>query len=431
MPSQPYELVYDCIMKKLLVIGYVWPEPNSSAAGSRMLQLLQSFQADDYAVTYASPAQPSQHAIDFAAANITPVNIELNSTSFDDFVFNLAPSVVMFDRFMMEEQFAWRVEKCCPQALRVLDTEDLHCLRLARQVLAKGNSNVIQHVSKESLFSDYAKREVAAILRCDLSLMISEYEMDILINTFNVPAHILAYVPFMLNLPDITAEQIVVPFSERKNFVSIGNFRHDPNWDAVLMLKQHIWPLIRKALPNVQLHIYGAYPPKKVTQLNNEKQGFLVKGWCEDASEILQHGRILLAPLRFGAGLKGKMLDAAQCGLPAVTTSIGAEGLYADRKSQGVLETSIATDDFNEFAQLAIDLYENEERWNTLQKNGPAWLEQRFSKPTYEVEFLIKLNDIISQLKEHRLNNFTGSMLLHHSMKSTQYMAQWIEAKNS
>ncbi|MFT6154647.1 MAG: glycosyltransferase involved in cell wall biosynthesis [Crocinitomicaceae bacterium] len=416
-------------MKKLLVIGYVWPEPNSSAAGSRMLQLIQSFQMDGYVVTFSSPAKASEHAIDFEAANIEPVTIELNSTRFDDFIINLSPNVVLFDRFMMEEQFAWRVEKYCPLAIRVLDTEDLHCLRFARQTLAKGNSNVIQKVPKESLFSEYAKREVAAILRCDLNIMISEYEIDLLISTFNVPSHILAYVPFMLDIPsgNITA----LGLSEREHFVSIGNFRHEPNWDAVLILKQHIWPLIRKELPKAQLHIYGAYPPKKATQLHNEKQGFLVKGWCENAFEVLRQGRVLLAPLRFGAGLKGKMLDAAQCGLPAVTTSIGAEGLYADKKNLGTLETCLAIDDLTKFAQHAINLYENEELWHRLQANGPAWLRQRFSKKNHEAEFLVTLNNVINKLDDHRLNNFTGSMLLHHSMKSTQYMAQWIEAKNN
>ncbi|MFT6974189.1 MAG: glycosyltransferase involved in cell wall biosynthesis [Bermanella sp.] len=233
----------------------------------------------------------------------------------------------------------------------------------------------------------------------------------------------------MLDIPsgNITA----LGLSEREHFVSIGNFRHEPNWDAVLILKQHIWPLIRKELPKAQLHIYGAYPPKKATQLHNEKQGFLVKGWCENAFEVLRQGRVLLAPLRFGAGLKGKMLDAAQCGLPAVTTSIGAEGLYADKKNLGTLETCLAIDDLTKFAQHAINLYENEELWHRLQANGPAWLRQRFSKKNHEAEFLVTLNNVINKLDDHRLNNFTGSMLLHHSMKSTQYMAQWIEAKNN
>jgi glycosyltransferase involved in cell wall biosynthesis len=414
-------------MKKLLIIGYVWPEPNSSAAGSRMLQLIKCFQSDDYQVTYASPAQASEHTIDFESYGITPANIELNNASFDDFIQTLSPQAVMFDRYMMEEQFAWRVEKFCPNAIRLLDTEDLHCLRFARQVLAKGNSEIVQEVPIGQLFSDHAKREIAAILRCDLSIMISQHEMDLLISTFNVPAHILAYIPFMIK-PDLNKS--FLPFSQRHHFISIGNFRHEPNWDAVLNLKQHIWPIIRKKLPKAQMHIYGAYPPKKATQLHNEKQGFLVKGWCEDAFEILDHGRVLLAPLRFGAGLKGKLIDAALCGLPAITTSIGAEGLYESQALTGKLDTCFSVNEFEEFAMQAIELYNDETSWTQLQSNMADWISTRFCQQKYSDSLIQSLHYIIEHLDQHRLNNFTGAMMRHHSMKSTQYMAQWIEAKN-
>ncbi len=420
---------YNCRMKnstakKLLVIGYVWPEPNSSAAGSRMLQLLSCLQQDGYQITYASPAQDSDHAVDLPALNITPVRIEVNNSSFDDFISTLQPDAVMFDRFMMEEQFAWRVEKFCPQAIRLLDTEDLHCLRLARQQLAKANPQaVISQVNDEYLYSDTAKREIAAILRCDLTLMISEVEMDILLQRFNVPPHILAYVPFMLDEP---LDQTLPDFSQRQHFVSIGNFRHEPNWNAVLCLKQEIWPRIRKKLPKAQLHIYGAYPPKKATQLHNEKQGFLVKGWVEDAQQMLTQSRILLAPLRFGAGLKGKFLDAAQCQLPSVTTSIGCEGLFGTLQNK----TLLSSDDFDEFANMAVALYEDEAKWLALQENCADFIRKRFNKKEHSEKLTRQLSNISENLHKHRLNNFSGAMLRHHSLKSTQYMAQWIEAKN-
>lgn len=420
-------------MKTLLIIGYVWPEPNSSAAGARMLQLIRCFQADNYHITYASPAAPSEHAIDYTAFNITTKSIELNSASFDNFITELNPLAVMFDRFMMEEQFAWRVEKFVPNAIRLLDTEDLHCLRHARQALAKQNKEAIfQNVTPTDLASDLAKREIAAILRCDLTYMISEHEINILKDLFHVPEHILSYVPFLLNEKQLDESQLSyqLNFEQRQHFVSIGNFRHEPNWDAVLTLKQYIWPLIRKQLPNAQLHVYGAYPPKKATQLHNEKQGFFVKGWCEDAFEVLKNAKVLLAPLRFGAGLKGKMVDAARCGLPAITTSIGAEGLYKEQKNTGELETCISTDNFTEFAQQAAELYQNKILWNKIQKNGAPWLTMRFSENHYQAKMLNQLNTAIEHLNKHRLKNFTGAMLRHHSMKSTQYMSQWIEAKN-
>ena len=410
-------------MKTLLIIGYVWPEPNSSAAGARMLQLIECFQQDGYRIEYASPAAPSEHAIDYQAVGITTANIELNNSSFDEYLTQLNPDAVMFDRFMMEEQFGWRVEKHCPQALRILDSEDLHCLRFARQALAKNNHHVIKEVPNSALFSDHAKREIAAIYRCDLTLTISQYEMDLLQNTFNVPASILQYVPFMLKDVQVNTD---LSFHTRQHFVSIGNFRHEPNWDAVLQLKQHIWPLIRKQLPQAQLHIFGAYPPKKATQLHNEKQGFLIKGWCEDAFKELSQARVLLAPLRFGAGLKGKMLDAAQCGLPAVTTSIGAEGLF---EHEG-LTTAHVSDNFDEFASYAVDLYNNEHSWLSLQNQCESFLNTGFAWEIYSAQLIERLHDIKNNLETHRLNNFTGSMLRHHTMKSTQYMAQWIEAKN-
>ena len=408
-------------MKKLLVIGYVWPEPNSSAAGARMLQLLDSFAQQGYAITYASPAQASPHAVDLAELNIDAVEIELNNQSFDEFIQTLEPNAVLFDRFMMEEQFAWRVEKHCPNALRILDTEDLHCLRYARQALAKKNpQQVIRDVPVTDLLSEHAIREVAAILRCDLSLMISEVEMDILMNTFNVPKRQLHYIPFMLKNFAVND----TPFAQRDHFVSIGNFRHEPNWDAVLNLKTQIWPLIRKQLPKAQLHVYGAYPPKKATQLHNEQQGFYVKGWVDDAHQMLCTAKVLQAPLRFGAGLKGKFIDAAQAGLPSVTTSIGSEGLPMDTPTLSV------SDGITEQARMAVDLYQDENLWQNRHNNCSEFLQSGFAFDKYHTEFAHTLAKLTDTLAQHRQLNFTGTMLRHHSMKATQYMSQWIEAKN-
>ncbi len=411
-------------MKKLLVIGYVWPEPKSSAAGSRMMQLIEAFQSRGTHITYASPAEPSPHAVDLPAQGIVVENIALNCSSFDQFVSTLNPDVVLFDRFMMEEQFGWRVEKFCPQAVRILDTEDLHSLRHARHQALKQQTQC----THEHLFSDIAQREIAAILRSDLTLMISEYEMSLLQDTFKVDPSLLHYCPFMLNPQQSTTFIDSNPtreFERRQHFVSIGNFRHEPNWDAVRYLKTAIWPGIRKVLPQAQCHIYGGYPPKKATQLHNDQQGFLVKGWAEDAHDVLFTSRVLLAPLRFGAGLKGKLIDAALTGTPAVTTSIGAEGMYGEL-TPPVCIANAAED----FIHEAVNLYENAQHWQSLHQACEAVIPTRFNGPVLQKLLLERVDDVLQTLTQHRLNNFTGAMLRHHSMKSTQYMAQWIEAKN-
>lgn len=412
-------------MKKLLVIGYVWPEPASSAAGSRMMQLVEIFHQHQYQVSYASPAQVTDHMVNLESLGIDKVSIELNNSSFDEFVKKLNPDVVLFDRFMMEEQFSWRVEKQCPSAIRILETVDLHCLRYARQQAVKKGKDASKSENLDFI-NDIALREVASILRCDLSLLISEYEIEILKEIYHVDEDLLLYLPFMYDAIDRDdALQAWPSYSERQHFVTIGNFRHEPNWDSVLYLKNEVWPLIRAKLKNAELHIYGSYPPKKAQQLHNPKQGFYVKGWAEDAITSLSQYRVCLSPLRFGAGMKGKLADAMLSGTPSVTTSIGAESMHADFDWPGII-----ADDPVSITGAAIDLYTDQEQWQLCQSNGIFIINSVFNKEKYALKFYQRLLDTIEALQDKRHKNFTGMMLQHHTMKSAMYMSQWIEAKN-
>ncbi|WP_246119251.1 glycosyltransferase [Aliikangiella coralliicola] len=399
------------------MIGYVWPEPKSSAAGSHMLSLLRLFKKQNWTVVFSTPAQKTEHMINLADEDIESVEILLNDSSFDKFVSELNPDLVLFDRFMMEEQFGWRVEQACPNAMRILDTEDLQCLRGARQHAHKNNRTM----AKEDLFSDLAKREIAAILRSDLSLIISDFEMELLSETFKVDRELIHHLPFMLDTRQDTPSS--KSFSERKNFVTIGNFRHAPNWDSVLFL-QEIWPLIRKEIPEAELHIFGSYPPKKATALNNTKTGFLVKGWAEDAFEVLANARVCLAPLRFGAGIKGKLIDSMVVGTPSVTTAIGAEGMTGHFSWPGIVANTP-----QEIAQAAIRLYQNEEQWVDSQTTAKDILASRYNGDILGESLLNRITKIQENLDQHRKNNFTGAMLRHHTMKSTQFMSRWIETK--
>ncbi|MFO6423604.1 glycosyltransferase family 4 protein [Motilimonas sp. KMU-193] len=404
-------------MQKVLVIGYVWPEPNSSAAGSHMMSLLRLFNSQGWQVTFASPAQRTEHMVDLAQEGIDSVTIALNCSSFDAFISELQPDMVMFDRFMMEEQFGWRVEKNCPNALRVLDTEDLQCLRQARHEAVKQQR---AFSSSDLLSSELAKREIAAIYRSDLSLIISSYEIKLLAELFTLPETILHHLPFMVT----PVEGEKKSFAQRAHFVSIGNFRHAPNWDAVLQLSQ-LWPHIRRQCPDAELHIYGAYPPPKATALHNPKTGFLVKGWADDAFDVMANARVCLAPLRFGAGIKGKFIDAMQMGTPSVTTPIGVEGMTNGFPWPGaVAETEQA------FIDAAVSLYQDSAKWQQASEAGTQLLTQVYDAQSLGAELITRLYELQTNLTSHRQANFTGAMLRHHSMKSTQYMSQWIEAKN-
>jgi glycosyltransferase involved in cell wall biosynthesis len=409
-------------MKKILIIGYVWVEPNSSAAGSRMLQLIQFFVKQNFEITFASTAQKGEKALDLKTLGVEEVNIELNAASFDDFVKDLDPSIALFDRFMMEEQFGWRVAANCPNAIRILDTEDLHCLRKTRHSALKKN---VDFDIKDLLKSDIAKREVAAILRCDLSFIISSFEMDLLQTTFKIDQSLLLHLPFMFDVIDDEIIQGWKTFKERKDFVTIGNFLHAPNGDAVLQLKKIIWPLIREKLPKAVMHVYGAYPTQQILELHSKKEGFLIKGYTMDATEVVSKAKVVLAPLRFGAGIKGKLTEAMLNGTPSITTTIGAEGMHANLPWNGFVE-----DGFNLFAEKAIELYLNEKSWNDSQQKGIEIINKLYNRVNLENLLLEKINDLQNSIESHRTQNFIGSLLQHQTLQSTKYMSKWIEEKN-
>ncbi|MBF7092987.1 glycosyltransferase family 4 protein [Flavobacterium sp. ALJ2] len=409
-------------LRKFLIIGFVWPEPNSSAAGGRMMQLISIFQEQGFDITFASPALDSDFMIDLRVLGIEKKSIALNCSSFDDFIKELNPSIVLFDRFMIEEQFGWRVTENCPDALRILDTEDLHCLRQARQKAFKENRNFVV----SDLFSEeVAKREIASILRCDLSLIISEFEMELLESVFKIDSSLLYYLPFLLNpiFEDILKELPL--FEERTDFIFIGNFLHEPNWNTVQYLKESIWPLIKKQLPDAVLNIYGAYPSQKVLQLHEPKFGFCIMGRADNAQEVVRKSRIVLAPIRFGAGLKGKLVEAMEVGTPSVTTTIGAEAMNGELPWNGFI-----IDDAEGFAKAAIELYQDKNSWNEAQLNGIEIINTRYLKNNFATDFMKMIFHIQSNLQSHRANNFIGSMLQYHTMRSTKYMSKWIEAKN-
>jgi hypothetical protein len=402
--------------KTLLIIGFVWPEPKSSAAGSRMMQLIELFQTNGYAITFASTAQNLDFSVDVSVLGVSAKTIELNSSTFDDFVKDLNPNIVLFDRFMAEEQFGWRVSESCPNALKLLDTEDLHCLRQARQLAVKEN----REFTFEDLFSEVAKREIASILRCDLSLMVSEFEIELLQKQFTISKDLLFYLP-------IFAERLnLIPsFIERNDFVFIGNFLHEPNWDCVKYLSETIWPLLHNKLPDAKMLIYGAYPSQKVLELHKPKQNFYIKGRANDAFEVVNNAKVVLAPIRFGAGIKGKLLEAMRCGTPSVTSSIGAESMAGTFDWNGFVK-----DNPNEFVDAVVQLYEDENLWKQSQENGFVILDKRYKKSLFEKDFIAEINSLLENLKQHRNKNFIGSILQHHLLSSTKYMSKWIEEKN-
>ena len=129
--------------------------------------------------------------------------------------------------------------------------------------------------------------------------------------------------------------------------------------------------------------------------------------------------------MRFGAGIKGKLTDAMECGTPSITTSIGAEAMHGDLDWNGTI-----TNDVTEFVSAAVLLYTDSEKWKTAQLNGVKIINSRYNKSVFGSLFIEKIRATQDNLDHHRMANFIGELLHHHTLKSTKYMSKWIEEKN-
>ncbi|MFD1316204.1 glycosyltransferase [Namhaeicola litoreus] len=405
---------------KLFVIALVWPEPNATAAGIRMTQLLELFKHMNYKIYYGATSAFNDASAALQELGAEVLKIESNNKSFDEIIHKINPDIVLFDRFIAEEQFGWRVDEICPKAMKILDTEDLHFLRETRKKISS-DKNLIIEIKQ----NDLAKREVASMLRSDLSLLISSFELELLVNELKIDETLLHYIPFLPEALSLKNLEEMPGFNERQHFLSIGNFMHQPNRDAVFLLHDEIWPKVRKELPDADLLVCGAYADDQIKKLHNKKNGFLVYGHIQSAEEIFKHTRVCLAPLQFGAGQKGKLLDSMRFGTPNITTPIGVEGMKNDLPWNGYI-----TDDWEEFVNRSVDLYTDQSAWETAQKNGFTILEKSFDKQKNTEAFRLKIEFTLTHLEEIRTANFFGAMLKLHNSKSTKYLSKWIEEKN-
>ena len=195
------------------------------------MQLIDFFIEELFEVHFASTAMETAYSYALEKKGLLVYQIKLNDSEFDSWIADLNPTLVVFDRFVTEEQFSWRIKENCVQALRILDSEDLHFLREARR-MALNNSQSADF--RDHLNNDIARREISSIYRSDLTLIISEFEYELLTEEFKISDDLLQYLPFMMGNSGMASKraQEVPDFSSRSDYMSIGNWKHGPNKDA-------------------------------------------------------------------------------------------------------------------------------------------------------------------------------------------------------
>lgn len=386
---------------------YVWPEPQSSAAGVRTRELIDVLLESGWRVAAVSPSGESPHAAALRARGVAIHTCDPNhSPASDPALQSLAPALVVYDRFVMEEQFGWRARALWPEAFHVVDTQDLHALRRARERLVQANASPerVLNPTPEDMGEDLL-RELASLYRADAALVVSSFELALLRGWgYGAATHL----PF-----SAAADAPPAPFAARAGFAFLGNFRHPPNLDSVRFTLREIWPRTRAALPHAELHLYGAYPPAEISA-HKGKHGVHAHGPVTDHRAALRSHRALLAPLRFGAGIKGKVLEAWGTGTPVVGTALTFEGMGHGKGKDPVEDL--------------VRLEEQAARENA-QAAGLSHVAREYSREKIAGDFLQFIEAGRTGLMPARAQNLVGQMLRHHSVNSTKYFSRWIEGK--
>lgn len=262
------------------------------------------------------------------------------------------------------------VKKYKPSAKLFFDMVDFHYLRFKRESELTNDSSIMKKADK------FLKLELENCKKADKVIVISDVEKETLQKYYNEESKIIS----ISNIHQYLENNNSPSFDERKDLLFIGGFDHKPNVDAVNYLANEIMPLLWKSNPEISITIIGSNPPESVVNLNSDK--FKVLGYAENVTPYFLNSRIFVAPLRYGAGIKGKIGQSLEFGLPLVTTDIGAEGFnFYDNKSIMVGNTS------QEIVDNIILLYQNKEVWEKVSSGSKNVIEP-FSISSIEQKIL-------------------------------------------
>jgi O-antigen biosynthesis protein len=351
------------IQMRVLVIDACMLTPDHDAGSMRMQAILEiltslrckvTFVADnlEYRQPYVSELQRRGVEVLFHpfAGSIAEL-LARRSAEFD---------MVVMSRHYVAVKHLDAVRSFAPRALVVFDTVDLHFLRTERQAELEGSS-LARAAAR-------AKREeeLALIRKADVTLVVSPFEQALLADL--VPK---ARVMVLSTIHDLLPGG--KPFAQREGLVFIGGFQHPPNADAVLWYAKEILPRVREAIPGARTYIVGSNVPANVRALAAED--FIVTGYVPDVTPYFTGCRASIAPLRYGAGVKGKINLAMSYGLPVIATTPSIEGMHLNPG-----EDVLVGDDPASFAAAIVRVYRDEALWQQLAAGGRDNISRHFSR---------------------------------------------------
>jgi O-antigen biosynthesis protein len=349
--------------RQVLVIDATTPTPDQDSGSVRLVNLLRLLREDGCAVTFFAD---NRAWVDGYSDALQQLGIEVlwhpfladpvawfaeNGRRFD---------LVLVSRHYIASSYLGLIRMHAPQARFVFDTVDLHYLREQRAAELSGRDE------DQRSAAETRRKELALIREADLTLVVSPVEQALLAT--DAPG---ARVEVLSNVHEVFGCRR--PFAERSDLMFVGGFQHPPNIDAATWFVESILPLIRAERPDIRVHLIGSRAPASVQALG-EQPGVVFHGFVEDLEPLLDGVRIAIAPLRYGAGVKGKVNMSMSYGQPVVATDVAVEGMHLEA-GRDVLVADSAED----FAAAVLRLYEDEALWQQLSANGLANVERHFS----------------------------------------------------
>jgi GT2 family glycosyltransferase len=347
--------------KRVLIIDHRTPTPDQDAGSARLEAVLDGLSALDAKITLL-PADLT--AVSPYQEDLQGNGVELLYAPFVRSVSGYLKThgqiydAVILSRFPIAERYLDRVRRWCPQARVVLDTVDLHFLREERGARVKGDDRAANRARATK------RKELYVASRCDVTLVASPAERDLLAT--EAPSLDVRLLPTQY-VPGSGGPG----FERRRDLLFVGGFEHPPNVDAVLWFVESIFPAVLETLPDVRFLVVGSKPPPEILKLATSR--IEVIGHVAELTPYLEGCRVAVAPLRYGAGLKGKVHQSLAQGLPCVTTTIGAEGLSL---TSG--ENVLIADDEDGFAGAVTKLYGDPDLWKQLAGGGLDHVRERF-----------------------------------------------------
>jgi glycosyltransferase involved in cell wall biosynthesis len=234
---------------------------------------------------------------------------------------------------------------------------DLHFLRLEREAQLKGDHVIAQESAR------LKKIELELMKNVDLTTVVSSVELDLL---QKMGVERVVHLPFSREIRPSN-----VPFEARSGIIFVGGFQHNPNVDAVRYFVAEIMPLIRMSIPTVVFHIVGSKTPKEIQDLACDD--IVVHGFVENLESLMDTMRVNVAPLRYGAGTKGKVIHALSIGLPTIASSIAVEGMDLIKMKHVAVADKPA-----DFARLIELVFFDKVLWEKLSINGISYASDNY-----------------------------------------------------